>query len=61
MRRLSILPALIALALPIAAVSGPSHGHSDYSNHGLSVSIDDWEMCATAARFTSATTIAPFR
>jgi hypothetical protein len=43
MRRLSILPALIALALPIAAVSGPSHGHSNYSNHGLSVSIDDWE------------------
>jgi hypothetical protein len=43
MRRLSILPALIALALPIAAVSGPYHGHSEYSNHELSVSIDDWE------------------
>jgi DUF4097 and DUF4098 domain-containing protein YvlB len=43
MRRLSILPALIALALPIAAVSGPYHGRSEYSNHGLSVSIDDWE------------------
>lgn len=43
MRRLSLVPALIALAIPIAAVSGPYHGHSEYSNHGLSVSIDDWE------------------
>ncbi|HEV7429021.1 MAG TPA: hypothetical protein VGQ46_21920 [Thermoanaerobaculia bacterium] len=42
MRRLALVPALIALALPIAAVSD-YHGHSNYSNHGLSVSIDDWE------------------
>ena len=42
MRRLALVPALIALALPLAAVSD-YHGHSDYSNHGLSVSIDDWE------------------
>jgi len=41
MRRLSILLALIALTLPLAA--GPYHGRSEYSNHGLSVSIDDWE------------------
>jgi hypothetical protein len=43
MRRLTLVPALIALAIPIAAISGPYHGHSEYSNHGLSVSIDDWE------------------
>jgi len=43
MRPLSLVPALIALALPIAAVSGPYHGHSDYSNNNLSVSVDDWE------------------
>src|SRR5260370_21814743 len=42
MRRLALVPALIALALPLAAVSD-YHGHSEYSNHGLSVSIDDWE------------------
>jgi hypothetical protein len=42
MRRLALVPALIALALPLAAVSD-YHGHGDYSNHGLSVSIDDWE------------------
>jgi DUF4097 and DUF4098 domain-containing protein YvlB len=42
MRRLALVPALIALALPLAAVSDYK-GHSDYSNHGLSVSIDDWE------------------
>ncbi|HEV7486514.1 MAG TPA: hypothetical protein VGQ65_12620 [Thermoanaerobaculia bacterium] len=42
MRRLALVPALIALALPLAAVSD-YHGHNDYSNHGLSVSIDDWE------------------
>jgi hypothetical protein len=42
MRRLALVPALIALALPLAAVSD-YHGRSDYSNHGLSVSIDDWE------------------
>ena len=41
MRRLSILAALIALTLPLSA--GSSHGRSEYSNHGLSVSIDDWE------------------
>jgi DUF4097 and DUF4098 domain-containing protein YvlB len=43
MQRLSLLPALLALSLPIAAVSGPSHGHSDYTNNNLSVSVDDWE------------------
>jgi hypothetical protein len=42
MRRLALVPALIALALPLAAISD-YHGHSEYSNHGLSVSIDDWE------------------
>jgi hypothetical protein len=42
MRRLALVSALIALALPLAAVSG-YHGHSSDSNHGLSVSIDDWE------------------
>lgn len=41
MRRLSLLTALIALTLPLAAVT--SHGNREYSNHGLSVSIDDWE------------------
>jgi DUF4097 and DUF4098 domain-containing protein YvlB len=42
MRRLALLSALIALALPLAAVSD-YHGHSSYSNHGLSVSIDDFD------------------
>jgi hypothetical protein len=41
MRRLSILSALIALTLPLTAVT--YHGNREYSNHGLSVSIDDWE------------------
>ncbi|HXH93975.1 MAG TPA: hypothetical protein VNN25_20515 [Thermoanaerobaculia bacterium] len=41
MRRLAFLPALIALTLPLAAVSHSSH--STYSNHGLSVTTDDWE------------------
>jgi hypothetical protein len=41
MRRLSLVAALIALTLPLAAVT--YHGRSEYSNHGLSVSIDDWE------------------
>ena len=41
MRRLAFLPALIALTLPLAAVSHSSH--TTYSNHGLSVSTDDWE------------------
>src|SRR5438874_8337854 len=41
MRRLSLVTGLIALTLPLAAVT--YHGHGDYSNHGLSVSIDDWE------------------
>lgn len=41
--RLALVPALIALALPIAAISGSDHGHANYSNHNLSVSIDDWE------------------
>ena len=40
--RLALVPALIALALPIAAVSGPDHSRSEYSNHNLTVSIDDW-------------------
>ncbi|MEA2237645.1 MAG: hypothetical protein QOC81_2369 [Thermoanaerobaculia bacterium] len=40
MRRLTFLAALVALTLPLAAVSHSSH---NYSNHGLSVSIDDWE------------------
>ncbi|MEA2339433.1 MAG: hypothetical protein QOE82_3440, partial [Thermoanaerobaculia bacterium] len=42
MQRLALASALVALALPLAAVSD-YHGHSSYSNHGLSVSIDDWE------------------
>jgi hypothetical protein len=42
MQRLALASALVALALPLAAVSD-YHGHSNYSNHGLSVSIDDWE------------------
>jgi hypothetical protein len=41
MRRLALLPALIALTLPLAA--GSHSYNSDYSSHGLSVSIDDWE------------------
>lgn len=41
MRRLALLPALIALTLPLAAGSH-SYNNND-SNHGLSVSIDDWE------------------
>jgi hypothetical protein len=43
MRRFVLAPALLALCLPIAAASGPYHGHSDYSNNNLSVSVDDWE------------------
>lgn len=43
MRRLALLPALIALTLPLAAVSNSSHDHHNYSSHGLSVSVDDWE------------------
>src|SRR4051795_9721219 len=42
MQRLALASALMALTLPLAAVSD-SHSHSSYSNHGLSVSIDDWE------------------
>lgn len=42
MRRLVLLPALIALTMPLAAVSNSNHEHN-YSSHGLSVSIDDWE------------------
>src|SRR4029077_1152516 len=42
MRRLALVPALIALAIPIAVLSG-SGTHSSYSNHNLSVSVDDWE------------------
>lgn len=41
MRRLAFMSTLIALTLPLAAVSHSSH--STYSNHGLSVSTDDWE------------------
>ena len=41
MRRLALLPALIALTLPLAA--GSHSYNNDYSGHGLSVSIDDWE------------------
>lgn len=41
MRRLALVPALIALTLPLVA---GSHSYSnDYSNHNLSVSVDDWE------------------
>jgi DUF4097 and DUF4098 domain-containing protein YvlB len=43
MRRLALLPALIALTMPLAAGSNSNHEHNNYSNHGLSVSIDDWE------------------
>jgi hypothetical protein len=40
MRRL----ALIALAIPLITLSASSsRGRSEYSNHGLSVSVDDWE------------------
>jgi hypothetical protein len=42
MRRLALLPALIVLTLPLAAGSH-SYNNSEYSGHGLSVSIDDWE------------------
>ena len=41
MRRLALLPALIALTMPLAA--GSHSYNNDYSRHGLSVSIDDWE------------------
>jgi len=41
MRRLSLVTALLALTIPLAAVT--SHENRQYSNHGLSVSIDDWE------------------
>jgi len=41
MRRLLLVTTLIALTLPLAAVT--YHGRSEYSNHGLSVSVDDWE------------------
>src|SRR5258707_471545 len=41
MRRLALLPALIALTLPLAA--GSHSYNNEYSGHGLSVSIDDWE------------------
>ncbi len=41
MRRFALLPALIALTLPLAA---GSHSYSnEYSGHGLSVSTDDWQ------------------
>lgn len=41
MRRLSLVTALIALTLPLAA---GSHSYSnEYSNHNLTVSVDDWE------------------
>ena len=41
MRRLSLMTALLALTLPLPAVT--NHGNREYSNHGLTVSIDDWE------------------
>jgi DUF4097 and DUF4098 domain-containing protein YvlB len=41
MPRLALLPALIALTMPLAA--GSHSCNNDYSGHGLSVSIDDWE------------------
>jgi DUF4097 and DUF4098 domain-containing protein YvlB len=41
MRRLALLPALIALTLPLAA--GSHSYNNEYSGHGLSVSIDDWQ------------------
>jgi len=42
MRRLALVTALIALTLPLSAGSH-SYNNSEYSGHGLSVSIDDWE------------------
>ncbi len=42
MRRLALVSALIALAIPIAFLSA-SGRHNEYSNHNFSVSIDDWE------------------
>jgi DUF4097 and DUF4098 domain-containing protein YvlB len=42
MRRFALLSALVALAIPIAVLSGSST-HRDYSDHNLSVSIDDWQ------------------
>jgi hypothetical protein len=41
MRRLAFLATLIALTLPLAAVSHSSH--NSYSNHGLSITTEDWE------------------
>ncbi len=35
--------ALIALAIPLITLSASSRGRSEYSHHGLSVSVDDWE------------------
>jgi hypothetical protein len=42
MRRLALVSALIALAIPVAVLSRSS-SHSSYSDHNLSVSIDNWE------------------
>jgi hypothetical protein len=41
MRRLAFLPALIVLTMPLAA--GSHSSNNEYSGHGLSVSIEDWE------------------
>ena len=42
MRRIAIVSALIAIAIPVAVLSR-SNGERTYSRHGLSVSVDDWE------------------
>lgn len=42
MRRLALVSALIALAIPVAVLSRSS-GHRTYSDHNLSVSVDDWQ------------------
>jgi len=45
MRRLALVSALIALAIPVVVLSRSSSHSSSYSDHdhNLSVSIDDWE------------------
>ncbi|MGH9420979.1 MAG: hypothetical protein ACRD3J_13470, partial [Thermoanaerobaculia bacterium] len=42
MRRLALVSALIAIAIPVTVLSR-SGRNLEYSNHNLSVSVDDWE------------------
>ena len=42
MRRLALVSALIAIAIPVTVLSR-SKGNLEYTNHNLSVSVDDWQ------------------